>query len=163
MAQIYYPKKTSTKLAEGATAGLLGGLVAVVLMAIIDVLTPERSWWSTSSLYGSIFTGAREFNTASPDFASLIIGALLVLAVFALAGMGFVNYLVLFRRFKIPAWLGGALYGALLNVSFLILMNAWWPDVVKRQNNIALLIADAIGGAVIGWWMSTRSTSERPT
>ena len=162
MAQIYYPKKTSTKLAEGAVAGLLGGAASLPVMAVADVLTPQRSWWSTISLFGGIFTGSRDFNTASPDLAALAIGVLLVLAVFALGGLGFVNYLVLFRRFKVPAWLGGALYGVLLGGSFLILLNAWWSDIVRQQNVLAILIASAIGGAVIGWWLGARPTSERP-
>ena len=162
MAQIYYPKKTSTKLAEGAAAGLLGGLVTLPILALADALTPERSWWSTVSLFGGIFTGVRNFNTSTPDMASLVIGVLLVLAVFALAGMGFVNYLVLFRRFKVPAWLGGALYGVLIGGSFMILLNAWWPDIVRQQSVLAILIASAIGGAVTGWWLNSRPASERP-
>jgi hypothetical protein len=162
MAQIYYPKKTSTKLAEGAIAGLLGGAATLPIMAIADVFTPQRSWWSSVSLFGAIFTGLRQFNTASPDLASLVIGVLLVLVVFALSGMGFVNYIPLFRRFKIPAWLGGVLYGVLIGGSFLIFLNAWWSDIVRQQNTIAILIASAVGGAVIAWWLSTRSTSERP-
>ncbi|HET9494575.1 MAG TPA: hypothetical protein VFR15_10115 [Chloroflexia bacterium] len=162
MAQIYYPKKTSTKLAEGAIAGLLGGAVTLPVLAIADAAIPERSWWSSISLFGAIFTGVRDFNTASPDMASLIIGVVLVLSLFALAGMGFVNYLVLFRRFKVPAWLGGVLYGVLLGGSILILFNAWWPDVVRQLNTPAILIVFAMGGAVIGWWLSTRPTSERP-
>jgi hypothetical protein len=162
MAQIYYPKKTSTKLAEGAIAGLLGGAVTLPILAIADAVTPERSWWSSISLFGAIFTGVRDFNTSSPDMASLIIGVVLVLALFALAGMGFVNYLVLFRRFKVPAWLGGVLYGVLLGGSILILLNAWWPDVVRQLNTLAILTIFAIGGAVIGLWLATRPTSERP-
>jgi hypothetical protein len=162
MAQIYYPKKTSTKLAEGAVAGLLGGVVVLPLLALADVLTPERSWWSTISLFGAIFTGVRDFNTSSPDMASLITGAILVLLVFALSGLGFGNYLVLFRRFKIPAWLGGALYGVFIGGAFMIFLNAWWPDIVRQQNVLAILIASAIGGAVLGWWLSTRPASERP-
>ena len=162
MAQTYYPKKTSTKLIEGAIAGLLGGAVTLVVMVLIDLVWPERSWWYTVSLFGGIFTGRDRFNTASPDIASLIIGVLLVLAVLTLAGMGFINYLVLFRRFKIPAWLGGATYGVLIGGSFMILLNAWWPDIVRQQNVLAVLLASAIGGAVFAWWLSTRPTSERP-
>jgi hypothetical protein len=162
MAQIYYPKKTSTKLAEGAIAGLIGGAATLTVLALFDVFTPERSWWTTISLFGSTFTGVRNFNTASPDLASLVLGVLLVLAVLTLAGVGFINYLVLFRRFKIPAWLGGATYGVLIGGSFMILLNAWWPDIVRQQNVLAVLIASAIGGAVVALWLSTRPTSERP-
>jgi hypothetical protein len=76
--------------------------------------------------------------------------------------MGFVNYIPLFRRFKIPASLGGVLYGVLIGGSFLILLNAWWSDIVRQQNIIAILIASAVAGAVMAWWLSTRSTSKRP-
>jgi hypothetical protein len=162
MAQIYYPKKTSTKLAEGAVAGLLGGAVTLPVLAVADAAIPERSWWSSISLFGAIFTGVRDFNTSSPDIASLIIGVVLVLALFALAGMGFVNYLVLFRRFKVPAWLGGVLYGVLLGGSILILLNAWWSDILRQLNVLVILAIFAIGGAVIGTWLGTRPTSERP-
>jgi hypothetical protein len=162
MAQIYYPKKTSTKLAEGAVAGLLGGAATLPVLAVADALTPDRSWWSTISLFGAVFTGVRNFNTSSPDLGSLAIGVLLILAFFALAGIGFVNYVPLFRRFKIPAWIGGALYGLLLGGSILILLNAWWSDIVRQQNIVAIMFIFAIGGVVIAWWLSTRATSERP-
>jgi hypothetical protein len=162
MAQIYYPKKTSTKLAEGAVAGLLGGAATLPILAAADAMTPDRSWWSTVSLFGAVFTGVRNFNTASPDMGSLAIGVLLILAFFALAGIGFVNYVPLFRRFRIPAWIGGALYGVLLGGSILILLNAWWSDIVRQQNIVAIMVIFAIGGVVIAWWLSTRSTSQRP-
>jgi hypothetical protein len=162
MAQIYYPKKTSTKLAEGAFAGLLGGAVTLPVLALADVITPDRSWWSTVSLYGAAFTGLRNFNTPSPDIASLVLGVLVILAFFVLAGMGFVNYIPLFRRLRVPAWLGGALYGVFLGGSILILLNAWWSDIVRQQNVIAILVIFALGGVVIALWLSSRPTSARP-
>lgn len=165
MAKVYHPPKTTTKLAQGAIAGLLGGLAAIAVMFLVDVLTPERSWWTTPSSFGSIFTGAQNFNTVTPDPAPLLLGLVVQLAMFALLGMGFINYLRLFTRFGINPILGGALYGALMFVAVLFFLWAVAAAVLARHytitSYIALLVAFVVAGAVIGWWLerALRATS----
>jgi uncharacterized membrane protein YagU involved in acid resistance len=152
MAQVYYPKKTSAKYLDGAVAGLLGGGVTAVVATVADALTPDRSWWTSLSILGSIFTGASNFNTDSPDWGSWIIGLLLTLVAFALFGLGLVGYIPLFRRFNINSLLGGALYGLLLWVAVdLIFLN---PLTSGRLSMIALLVANLLAGAAMAWWLT---------
>jgi hypothetical protein len=152
MAQVYYPKKTSAKYLDGAVAGLLGGGVTAVVATVADALTPDRSWWTSLSVLGSIFTGASNFNTTSTDWASWLLGLALTLAAFALFGMGLVGYMPLFRRFNINPLLGGALYGLLLWVAVdLIFLN---PLTSGRLNLIVLLVADLLAGAAMTWWLT---------
>src|SRR5947199_3274024 len=101
MAQVYYPKKTSTRYIEGAGAGLVGGVVTAIVATLGDVLIPDRTWWTSLSVVGGIITGATNFNTGSTDWGSWILGLVLNLAAFALFGMGLVGYLPLFRAFKL--------------------------------------------------------------
>jgi hypothetical protein len=159
MAKVYYPKSSGAKYAEGAVAGLLGGLAFAIVLALTDFLTPERSWWNSISQIGGIFTGASNFNTASPDMASLLVGLLLILVFFALFGLSLPTYMVLFRHFRIHPALGGALYGLLLwlLVDLLVLngltggrLNIWW-----------LLLANLVAGAVMGLWLQRMAS--RPT
>ncbi|HKP52458.1 MAG TPA: hypothetical protein VJ183_07380 [Chloroflexia bacterium] len=151
MAQIYYPKKTSAKLLEGAVAGLIGGVVATVVMVLSDFLTPERSWWSSASVVGSIFTGVQNFNTASPDMASLLLGLVLTLLIFALLGMGLPSYMPIFRRFNLHPALGGALYGLLIWLFVDVLfLNALTSG---RLSMLWLLPANLLAGATMGWWL----------
>jgi hypothetical protein len=151
MAQLYYPKSTSAKYIEGAVAGLLGGGVTAVVLTLGDIITPDRSWWTSLSVLGAIFTGARNFNTASTDWGSWIIGLALTLVAFALFGMGLIGYLPLFRRFTLHPVLGGLLYGLLLWVLVgLIFLN---PLTSGRLNMIVLLVADLLAGAAMAWWL----------
>ncbi len=154
MAQVYHPKKTSAKLLDGAVAGLVGGLVATIVIVLSDVLTPNRSWWNSVSVVGSILTGGKDFNTASPDMASLLVGLILSLVIFAILGMGLPSYLPIFRRFKIHPVLGGALYGLLiwlfLDVLFLNGLTS------GRLSMLWLLPADLLAGAAMGWWLQMR-------
>jgi len=89
MAQVYYPKKTSQKFLEGAIAGLLGGVAALLVAVLSDVLTPNQSWWTSISVVGGILTGVKDFNTASPDMGSLLLGLVLSLVVWAIMAFGF--------------------------------------------------------------------------
>jgi hypothetical protein len=162
MARVYYPKKTSTKLLEGATAGLLGGAAVFVVMVLADLLTPNRSWWTSAGVVGSLFTGVTNLNTRVPDMSPFLIGVLLTIAGFALFGIGLVYYMPLFRRFNINPILGGAIYGLILWVAIdLLILN---PITGGRLNLVTLLVADLIAGAAMGWWLSrpqdTRSTPE---
>jgi hypothetical protein len=137
---------------DGAVAGLLGGAITAVVGTLGDVLTPDRSWWTSLSVIGSIFTGASNFNTASTDWGSWIIGLAITLVAFALFGMGLVSYLPLFRRFNLHPVLGGLLYGLLLWVFVdLIFLN---PLTSGRLNMIVLLVADLLAGAVMAWWLA---------
>jgi uncharacterized membrane protein YagU involved in acid resistance len=161
MAQVYYPKKTSTKMLEGATAGLIGGVVATLVSVLSDVLTPDRSWWTSISVVGSIFTGEKNFNTASPDMASLLLGLVLSLAAYALIGLGLPSYLPIFRRFKIHLVLGGALYGLLIWLAVDVLfLNGLTSG---RLSMLWLLPANLLAGAAMGWWLSRSTSSGRPT
>ena len=85
----------------------------------------------------------------------MLIGLLIHFLLFALIGLGFVQYLPLFRRFKINPILGGAIYGAIMGLLiYFVFLNVLKPDIIKAIDNKALIVASAIGGAVIGWWLS---------
>jgi len=149
MAQVYYPKKTSTRYIEGAGVGLAGGVVTAIVATLGDVIIPDRSWWTSLSVVGGIITGATNFNTGSTDWGSWILGLVLNLVAFALFGMGLVGYLPLFRAFKVNPLLGGLLYGLLLWIAVdLIFLNLLTSG---RLNMIVLLVADLIAGAVMAW------------
>ncbi len=154
MAQVYHPKKTSAKMLDGAMAGLIGGLVATIVTVLSDALTPNRSWWTSVSVIGSIFTGQKDFNTASPDIGTLLLGLILNLVAFAIFGLGLPSYLPIFRRFNIHPILGGALYGLLLwlfvDVLFLNGLTS------GRLSMLWLLPADLLAGAAMGWWLHMR-------
>jgi len=151
MAQIYYPKSTSTKYLEGAVAGLAGGVVAAIVLTLADIIIPDRSWWTSLATVGGILTGATNFNTATTDWGSWIIGLALNLIVFALFGMGFVGYLPLIRNFKFNIYLAGALYGLLLWIVIdVLLLNLLTSG---RLNLIILLVADLLAGVAMAWWL----------
>jgi hypothetical protein len=151
MAQVYYPKKTPTKMMEGAVAGLFGAVAYSLVLLIADLLIADRSWWTSPSVIGGIITGNDNFNTAAPDVGSLLLGLLLTFAAFTLIGVGLINYMLLFRRFKVHPVLGGALYGLFIWVAVhLLFLNALTGG---KLNLIALLVADVLAGAVMGWWL----------
>jgi hypothetical protein len=156
MAKVYYPKSKASKYIDGAIAGLVGGAVAIFVGALADFLTPNRSWWFSNSVIGSIFTGVQDFNTASPDMPSLLLGVTLSLLAFVLFGLGLPSYMPLFKHFKIHPALGGALYGLLLwlLVDVLVLNGI----TGGRLNLIVLLLANLAGGAAMGWWLQRAST-----
>lgn len=154
MAQIYHAKPTSTKLLEGAIAGLLGGLAFALVMLIADFLTPQRPWWSTFWLIGTILTGTPVAEINRFNIVNIGLGLLLHLLVFALLGVGLVQYVPLFRRFKIDRILGGAIYGVVVFLSvYWYLVSFFFPGVSANLNLIALFIASVVGGAVMGWWL----------
>ncbi|HYP19098.1 MAG TPA: hypothetical protein VEY08_03410 [Chloroflexia bacterium] len=154
MAQIYHAKPTSTKLLEGAIAGLLGGLAFALVMLIADFLTPQRPWWSTFWLIGTILTGTPVAEINRFNIVNIGLGLLLHLLVFALLGVGLVQYVPLFRRFKIDRILGGAIYGVVVFLSvYWYLVSFFFPGVSANLNLLALFIASVVGGAVMGWWL----------
>jgi len=145
---------------EGAVAGLLGGVVISFIGTVGDTLIPERSWWTSLSVVGAIFTGASNFNTASPDWASWVIGLILTLVAFVLFGMGLVGYLPLFRAFRVHPVLGGLLYGLLLWVLVdVIFLN---PLTSGRLNLIVLLVADLLAGAAMARWLAWANKTTKP-
>lgn len=149
MAQIYHPKKTSTKLLEGAVAGLLGGAVAALLMMVWDGLL-YGNWFLTPNALGWLATG-----TANQSMTSTLVGLLIHFLLFALLGVGFVQYLRLFKRFKINPILGGAIYGAIMGLLiFFVFLNSIKPDIIRAVDNKALIVASAAAGAVMAWWLS---------
>ncbi|MEO8287993.1 MAG: hypothetical protein ABI670_16315 [Chloroflexota bacterium] len=161
MAQIYHPKKTSTKMIEGAAAGLVGGVVVALVMIILDAVLRNGSWWYTLSLLGSVVYGTAEANVAAVG-AAFVIGTLILLVVFALVGMGFTSYKPLFRRFNIPLWAGGAIYGAFIWLTlFFIFLNAIKPSISGMINQIAFFIASVLGGAALGYWSGRPDAPKR--
>ncbi len=72
MAQVYYPKKTSTRYVEGVSAGLVGGVVTAIIGTLGDLIIPDRSWWTSLSVVGGIFTGATNFNTGTTNWGSFL-------------------------------------------------------------------------------------------
>ena len=82
------------------------------------------------------------------------LGLLLHLLVFALLGVGLVQYMPLFRRFKIDRILGGAIYGVLVFLTvYWYLLSFLNSNVAANMNLIALFVASVLGGAVMGWWL----------
>ena len=151
MAKVYYPKSKTTKLLDGAIAGVMGGVAWVIVMALTDFLTPARSWWTSTSVVGSIFTGVQDFNTASPHMPSLLLGVLITLVLFALFGLSLPSYMPIFRHFNIHPALGGALYGLLLWLLVdLLVLNGLTGG---RLNLLWMLLAKLVAGAVMGLWL----------
>lgn len=160
MAQAYYPKATSTRLAEGVVAGLLGWVAFSVLVVLGDLLIPSRSWWTSLGLFGTPITGVTNFNTPTMDVGPVLVGVVVVLVLFVLLGVGLVYYMPLFRRFRLHPLIGGALYGVLMwLVLGLALFN---PLTGGRFNLVTLFIADVVAGAVMAWWLAGRPTQAAP-
>jgi hypothetical protein len=134
-------------------------------MILGDLLIPNRSWWTSVGLVGSLFTGPTNFNIRIPPVAPMLVGVLLILAASVLIGVGFTYYMPLFRRLKLNPLLGGAIYGVFLWIVMdLLFLN---PLVGGRLNLITLLVANVLGGVIMGWWLSrpqeVRSTPEATT
>ncbi|MDQ3931137.1 MAG: hypothetical protein M3328_18575 [Chloroflexota bacterium] len=164
MARIYQPKRTSTKLLEGATAGLLGGLAFVAVMLVADLLTPLRPWWSTFWLIGSIVTGTPLAEINRFNIVTLLVGLVLHLVVFALAGIGLVQYVPLFRRFKIAKEIGGAAYGVLVFLTlYWYLLSFLNANVGANMNYLALFLASVLGGGLMGWWLKRAAQTRAAT
>jgi hypothetical protein len=154
MARVYQAKPISTKLLEGATAGLLGGVAFVIVMMVADFLTPQRPWWSTFWLIGSIVTGTPLADINTFNIVTLIVGLVIHLLIFALLGVGLVQYVPLFRRFKIDRIVGGAIYGVVIFLTvYWYLLSFVSPSVAGNMNLITLFVASVLGGAVMGWWL----------
>ncbi|MDQ6693979.1 MAG: hypothetical protein M3014_06115 [Chloroflexota bacterium] len=154
MATIYHPKKTTTKLLEGAIGGLIGGVVVALIMLVADLLLRDGKWYFTPSLIGSLVKGTAAENTYQFLPKRYLIGAIIHFVIFAIVGVGLVQYLPIFRRFKIQPMLAGALYGAIIWLFiFFIFLNSFKPDINHYMDQYALFIANVVGGAAIGWWI----------
>ncbi|HEX8231289.1 MAG TPA: hypothetical protein VF826_18565 [Chloroflexia bacterium] len=164
MAKIYQPKPTSTKFLEGAVAGLLGGLAFVLVMTVADLLTPQRPWWSTFWLIGSIATGTPLAEINRFNIVTQLVGLVLHLLVFTLLGVGLVQYVPLFRKFKIDRILGGAIYGVIIFLTvYWYLLSFLSSTIAANMNLIALFVASVLGGAVMGWWLKRAAQPKTAT
>lgn len=159
MARVYQAKPTSTKFLEGAIGGLLGGLAFGIVMSVADFLTPERPWWSTFWLFGTILTGTPVSEINNFNVVTYALGWLIHLLMFVLLGVGLVQYVPLFRKFKIDRILGGAIYGVIVFLAVYWYLVAFLnSNVSANLNLIALFIASVVGCAVMGWWLKRAAT-----
>ncbi|HST04235.1 MAG TPA: hypothetical protein VLQ48_05810 [Chloroflexia bacterium] len=151
MARSYERKKTSTKLLEGFTAGLAGGVAFILVLMIADVLAQASDIFYTVSLFGSILTGSTI--TAAPGAgASFLVGVLLLLIIFGLLGIGIVYYLPIIYRLGLHKAVFGAIYGVLIwLLVFFFALGVINQSVAARTNWWVLCIASIIAGAAIGW------------
>lgn len=162
MSQVYYEPRASDKIIAGVIAGLLGGAVAGLFLLLVDALFlyPGR-WWQTPSAVAGLFYGSPESNVATAN-AAFPVGLLVHFLLFALAGIGFVYYRPLFRKFKIPMVVGGAIYGLITwLLLFLFLFNAIRPSVLQNVNIWAVLVGFILGGATIGYWLGRPDAVKR--
>ncbi len=154
MARVYQPKKTSTKLIEGLSSGLIGGFVFIVVTFLVDAVTRAGDLLYSVSRIGSIFTGGSGTAQTAPTTLGMpfVVGALLMLAIFALAGIGFISYLPIVYRLGISKGLFGAIYGIFVWLAaFLVLLRFVNSDVVNSLNIWLLLISCVLAGAADGW------------
>ncbi|MEO5953155.1 MAG: hypothetical protein ABIQ44_11875 [Chloroflexia bacterium] len=153
MARAYQPKKTSAKLMEGISAGLIGGVAFIIVTMLADLILRSGDLFYTMSRLGSIFTGS----TATPQVGStsvglpFIVGALLILVIFALGGIGFVSYLPIVFKLGLPKPVFGAIYGLFIWLSvFLTLLGLVNRDVSNSINLWAILVSCVLAGAATG-------------
>ena len=151
MARSYERKKTSTKLLEGFTAGLAGGLAFIIVLMIADSLAKALDIFYSVSLFGSILTG-EAVGTAIGPGVTFLVGALLLLIVFGLLGIGIVYYLPIIYRLGLHKALFGAIYGILIWLMvFFFALGVINQNVAKLANGWVLCIGSIIAGAVTGW------------
>jgi hypothetical protein len=153
MARAYQPKKTSTKLIEGLTAGLIGGVIFIIVTMIADAITRGGDLLYTVARIGAILAGP--VNAAqggsTPFGAQFLVGALLLLALFALLGIGFVSYLPIVFRLGLNKALFGAIYGVFIWLAvFFVLLGFINRDPANSLNIWVLLVSSVLGGAGIG-------------
>jgi hypothetical protein len=123
-------------------------------MLVADLLTPQRPWWSSFWLIGSILTGTPVVEINHFNIVNWIVGLVVHLLVFGIVGVGLVQYVPLFRKFKIDRILGGAIYGVLVFLTiYWYLLSFLSSRVAANMNLIALFVASVLGGATMGWWL----------
>lgn len=152
MARVYQRKKTSTKIVEGVSSGLIGGLVFIVVSMIADLILRSGDLLYTISRLGSIFTGSLSDTGATAFGAPFLVGALIILVLFALAGIGFVSYLPIIYKLGLSKALFGAIYGVFLWLAiFLTLLGLFSSSVAGSINLWVALASCVIAGAALGW------------
>lgn len=161
MAKAYQPKSTSSKLVEGLMAGLAGGLVAIVISMLLDAILRGGNLFYTVSRLGAVLTGDQSpAPTGSVGLGTpFLMGALLLLVLFTMFGIGFISYLPIVYRLNIPKALFGAIYGLFIWLLVFLLMLGFVNRPVADSINIwYLLVSCVLAGAAIGLTLdATRS------
>lgn len=130
----------NTTIGDAAVDGLLGGVAAGIAMAAYLV--------GVSLLGGE---GLAVLNRFDPNAASPAVGALMHLAVSGVYGAAFGVVFKWVRRFNLPAWLSGLIYGALL---FALAAIVILPSSRSALGGIPTLhfgIAHLVYGLVLGF------------
>ncbi len=149
MARVYHPKSTSARVMDGVVAGLVGGVVAAVILFLLDGIF-RGDFFFTPTVIGWLLTGDHDMTATS-----YILGVIVHFVLFALIGVGLVFYLPVFRRLNLNSILGGAIYGAIVGIAvFFVLLGLLNPAVVSAVDNKALLFASIVAGAAMGWWLA---------
>lgn len=154
MARAYQPKKASTKVVEGISAGLIGGVAFLIVAIIADAILRSGDLFYSISRLGSIFTGASGISASGAVGigAPFIVGALLILVLFALAGIGFVYYLPIIFKLGISKPLFGLIFGVFIWLAiFLTLIGLLSRDVSNALNLWVMLVCCVLAGAAIGF------------
>jgi hypothetical protein len=141
-------------LLEGLIAGLVGGAVFVVVAVIADALTRGGDLFYTVSRMGALFTGMGSVpqTGATPLGTPFLVGALVLLALFAMIGVGFISYLPIVFRLGISKALFGAIYGVFFWLLFFVLMLGFVNGEVAGSVNIwVMLVSCVLAGAAMGW------------
>ena len=151
MARSYEQKKASTKFVEGFTAGLVGGIAFIIVLMIADVLTRAGDIFHTVSLFGSLFTGAA-ITSSTGAGTSFLVGALLLLILFGLLGIGLEFYLPIIYRLGLHKAIFGAIYGILIWLMvFFFALGVINQNVASQTNIWILLVCSVVAGAATGW------------
>ena len=153
MARAYQPKKFSTKLMEGVISGLIGGVALIIVTMLADAVTRSGDLFYTVSRIGAIFTGSGGLGTGATALGlPFLVGALMLLALFALLGIGFVSYLPIIFRLGIGKPIFGAIYGVFIWLAvFLVLLGFINRDPSNSVNIWVLLVSSVVAGAALGW------------
>jgi hypothetical protein len=135
-------------------AGLIGGVAFIVVTMLADAVTRAADLFYTVSRLGALFTGPADATQAgsTPLGMPFLAGALLVLVLFALLGVGFISYLPIIFRLGISKTLFGAIYGVFIWLLVFFLMLGFVNRGVADSVNIwVLLISSVLAGAAMGW------------
>lgn len=138
----------NTTVGDAAVDGLLGGVAAGAAMAAYLVGV---------SLFGG--EGLAVLNRFDPNGASPVVGALMHLAVSGVYGAAFGIVFKWVRRFNLPAWLSGTIFGlALFAVATIVILPSS-RSALAEIPVVHFAIAHAIYGLVIGIVVNRNSKS----
>lgn len=138
----------NTKVGDAAVDGLLAGMAAGVVMAVYLI---------GASLLGG--EGLAVLNRFDPSGASPMVGALMHLAVSGVYGATFGIIANRLRRFNVPAWLSGVIFGLAL---FVLAVSVILPNSRSALAGMPVLdfgIAHVVYGLVIGIVISRNAKS----